>query len=439
MKKLNLLFSKICLAALLSLPIVFTSCSDDDTPVNAPKIVNPGIAADTVVAKGSSFAIEPQLSDLSPALYSWTMNGAEVSKEKSYTFTATTPGTYNLAFSTSNEAGTAQTAYTINVRSYFGGFYIVNEGWFGHETGSVCYYGDKKWTNRLFQENNPGKTLGTTTTNGVISGNNIYFVSKDSPLLVETDLNDFKQKSAIESTIATGKGNNFCVINAQAGVLTTANGAYMVTLNPLGLGQQLSQASTGCKDITQVGKYVFIISTNNILVYNASNATFVKALKLKATTGFAQSKDGSLWAANGNTLIKINTTDLTTENISLPDGTEVYYNSTYTPSGLRASTTANALYFAKSDGRTSKDGYRYDIDTKTLTKIVSAPEGYSFYGSCLSVNPANGYVYATFIEEGWGDHSKNCKILVVNGSNATTIETIDYSGQFWFPSVIVFE
>lgn len=439
MKKLDLLFSKICLATLLSLPIVFTSCSNDDEPVNAPKIANPGIATDTVVAKGSSFAIEPQLSNPSPAFYSWTMNGAEVSKEKNYTFSAATPGAYNLTFSASNEAGTDQTAYTINVRSYFGGFYVVNEGWFGHETGSVCYYGNKKWSNRLFQENNPGKTLGTTTTNGVISDNNIYFVSKDSPLLVETNLNDFKQKSAIEGATATGQGRNFCVINAQTGILTTAKGAYTVSLNPLGLGQQLSQANAECKDITKAGKYIFIISKNSILVYNASNTTFVKVLKQKATTGFAQSKDGSLWAANGNTLIRINTTDLTTENVSLPDGVEVYYNSTYTPSCLRASTTANTLYFTKSDGQNSKNGYRYDIDTKTLTKIVSAPEGYSFYGSCLSVNPANGYVYATFIEDGWGDHSKNCKILVVDGSSTTTIETIDYSGEFWFPSVIVFE
>ena len=439
MKKLDLLFSKICLATLLSLPIVFTSCSDDNEPVNAPKIANPGIATDTVVAKGSSFVIEPQLSNPSPAFYSWTMNGAEVSKEKNYTFSAATPGAYNLTFSASNEAGTDQTTYTINVHSYFGGFYVVNEGQYG-KPGSVCYYSDKKWSNRIFQENNPNKAIGGTTTNGVISGNNIYFVSKESPLLVETSLNDFKQKSTIESTTSTGQANNFCAINSEVGILTTSQGAYKVALNPLGLGQQLSQANNACKDIIKAGKYAFVISTNSVLVYNAANTTFVKSLKVQATTGFAQSKDGSVWAANGNTLFRINTSDLTTENVSLPDGVKVNYNSmAYSPSSLCAATTANALYFVKSDGWNSKDGYRYDIDAKTLTKIVSAPAGYSFYGAGLSMNPLNGYVYAIFTEDGFGDHYKNNKILVVDGSSTTTIETIDYSGEFWFPSVIVFE
>lgn len=437
MRKFSSLFSNLCLIALLALPAVFTSCSDDDEVINAPKIVSLGMSNDTIVDKGTSFTISPKLNTAAAVAYSWTVNGKEVSTENSYKFEATTAGAYEVVFKANNEAGIDQGVININVRTYFGGFYVVNEGWFGHDPGSVNYYNGKTWSYRVFKENNPGKTLGGTTTDAKMLNNRIYFVSKDSPILIESDLNTFKQESVLETT-SVGKANNFCAVNEKWGVLTTSNGAYKVSLNPLGLGALLPGTTTVAhKDIIKAGNYLFIIAPAGILVYNAADATFVKTIN-KADTGFAQSKDGSLWAARGNTLIKINPSNLATEEITLSDKVEVNYNTTYTPSCLCASSTENAIYFVKKDGWNSKDGYKYDIATKTMTKIVSAPTGYSFYGAGLAVNPKNGYVYATFTEDGWGEHYKNNKILVANPQTATLVETIDYSGQYWFPSIIKF-
>lgn len=440
MRKLNFLFSKLCLVALLALPAVLTGCSDDDNEViGSPKIVNVGISNDTIVAKGESVKIEPILNMTEPVTYSWSQNGTEVSTESSYTFTATAAGTYEIVFKASNPVGADQTQIRINVRSYQGGFYVVNEGWFGHDPGSVCYYNGKKWDERIFLANNPEKTLGATTADGIIAYNQMYFISKVSPFLVQIDLNSFKQQGIIEDIPSLGQANSFCTISEKWGVLTTTEGAYSVSLNPLGLGNKLSQADNSCEDIIQAGNYVFILSQNDILVYNAKNMTFVKTLKANVQTGFVQTKDGSLWAAGGNTMVRINITTLTTEDIQLPDGVKVNYNSmAYTPSCLSPSPADNAFYFVKADGWSSKEAYKYDIAGKTITKVVTAPAGYSFYGAGLAVNPHTGNVYATFTEDGWGDHYKNNKIIVTDEKKGTS-ETIDYSGTFWFPSVLVFE
>ena len=54
------------------------------------------------------------------------------------------------------------------------------------------------------------------------------------------------------------------------------------------------------------------------------------------------------------------------------------------------------------------------------------------------VHPKNGYVYATLIK-GYGQDALSNTIIIVNGETKETVETIDYSGSFWFPSQIVFK
>lgn len=156
------------------------------------------------------------------------------------------------------------------------------------------------------------------------------------------------------------------------------------------------------------------------------------------------SKDGSLWAANDNKLVKINVKTLETEEITLPDGLNVYYNSmAYTPSGLSASTTENALYFAEKTGEGwtiyGKDIYKYDIDQQKATEFFEAPEDdKSVYGAGINVNPNNGDVYIVYTEDGWGEHYLNTNIYVADGQTGRQKAIIDYTGKYWMPSKIIF-
>lgn len=85
-------------------------------------------------------------------------------------------------------------------------------------------------------------------------------------------------------------------------------------------------------------------------------------------TGFAQTKDGNIWAANGQSLIKIDPKTLDETTVELPDNINVFYNQwAYTPTGLCASTTENALYIVNTTVVPGAYGDSYYGKTSTNT------------------------------------------------------------------------
>lgn len=446
MKKMKFLVGQLYLLALLALPLATSSCSDDDDP--KLEISGLGIEEGTVVNVGQIIQLEAQTKDIQGETnYIWQINGKNVSTEKEYTFTPDKKGTYTIELTITNNNKTIQKSISFIAQMYPSSFFVINEGKYGSTTGSINKYTQGEWTNNIIAN------LGMTTTTGLISGDYMYIVSKTTPFLVKMKLSDYSTVGSIhegdnDDILGTnGQANSFCIANSEMGVLTTSNGAFKVTLNPLALGEKLTnmdEARIDKEDICKAGDYIFIISQNTIKVYNANDLSFNKDLN-EATTGFAQTKDGSLWAANENKLIKIDVATLNSEEIELPDELKVYYNSSaYTRSGLSASTTEKVLYFAQKTGEGwsifGKDIYKYDIETKTATKFFSVPaDDKSIYGAGVQVDPQNGDVYIIYTEDGWGTHYLNTNIYVADGVTGTQKAIIDYTGEYWFPAMITFQ
>lgn len=271
--------------------------------------------------------------------------------------------------------------------------------------------------------------------------------SQNSPFLVRAKLSDHSIVDRIRSTLGpNGQANNFCIINDQTGILTTTNGAFKVDLNPLTLGEKLNNMDVrnDKEDIYKTENYLFILSKGAVKVYDINDLSFKKEIGTEIKTGFALTKDGMLWAANGNKLTGINTTTLNSKDIELPDELKIYYNQwAYTPTGLCASTTENVLYFVNTtqEGSTiyGKNIYKFDIRTESATPLFSTPaENMSIYGAGIQVDPSNGDVYLFYTEDGWGEHYLNTYIYVIDGVTGAQKAIIDYSGEYWFPSTITF-
>ena len=179
--------------------------------------------------------------------------------------------------------------------------------------------------------------------------------------------------------------------------------------------------------------------------YNTNDLSFKQDIAYQIKTGFAQTKDGTLWGANGNKLIKINVETLDYEEVELPNGLSVFYNQwAYTPTGLCASITENALYlvqmFEEGYSVYGKNIYKYNVETKNATLFFSAPAAdKSVYGAGVQVDPRNGDVYIIYTEDGWSTHYLNTNIYIANGVTGTQKEVIDYTGTYWFPSTIAFQ
>ncbi|MDO5664343.1 MAG: DUF5074 domain-containing protein [Bacteroidia bacterium] len=333
-------------------------------------------------------------------------------------------------------------------------FYVLNEGQYGKTPAGFNYYNKGKWTLNLFQTANPDKTLGITGVNAVFDNGKVYTISKQKVLLSQADAATFKEIARIEDKNnpigVNGQAYNFCVANAQKGVLTTNQRAYEVNLSPLSIGKPLSHIDPAyCGDITKVGEYVFLINNGKLKVYKAADLSFIKELG-EAVSGFVQSKDGSLWATNKTEFVKIDPRSLSVSRITLDKNMSVYYDdalSVYRPATLAASLNDNALYFVSALGSgwsmTGRDIMKFDIASQKVTPFFMAPaKNLIVYGSALSVCPKTGNLYAIYTEEGWGNHYLNTAIYAIDTKTGKQIEKIPYTKEnetvYWFPTRILF-
>lgn len=339
---MKFLISQLYLLALFALPFVSTSCSDDDDNSTKVEISSLGVEDGTTIVTGQIIQLEAQLSNPQGEVhYSWSTAGKEVSTQSTYTFQSDVTGTHTitLTVTANNEAQEK----SINIIVVKPPFYVINEG---QGKGSVNRYKQEQWQYNIVEG------LGVTSTVGIINNGYMYIVSKKSPFLVKMNLENNQIVNKIEDGLdQNAQGQNFCIVNNETGILTTSNGAFKVNLKQLTLGEKLSgldAVSSDNEDIYKTDKYIFISSKNTIKVYNTNDLSFKQDIAYQIKTGFAQTKDGTLWGANGNKLIKINVETLDYEEVELPNGLSVFYNQwAYTPTGLCASITENALYLVQ--------------------------------------------------------------------------------------------
>lgn len=436
MRKINSFIGKLCAVALLALPVVFTSC-DDDEVINAPQITGWEVPADIAVRPNESIEFKPVLNMTDPVSYQWSVNGKKVSEESSYTFSTTDPGSYEIVFRASNSSGSDEQKTTVNVRTYYGGFYMVNEGWFGHanETATIQYY-NGKWSDYLYSEAN-GAATGT---NAVIHNNVFYYTLKDAAhAVVAFDVNTFEVKGYVDITGVATQGRSFAVVNDKYGILTTNKGAFIVGLTNLTLGPQLPGTSGECTDIAITEDYI-LVRNSQIKVYNKDKFTFVKNLETRVNTGFVYSKDGNLWGATSDKLIKFDPRTLESSEVIIPANIRII-TMAYTPCAIAASPTENAIFFGSGN---KKDIYKYIIGNETsldepFALIPAEINNYNFYGAGVACHPETGDVYAIY-NRGWPEYFKNA-IVIYDGKTGVQKEFIDYTSdlKYPFPSMIVFD
>lgn len=326
-----------------------------------------------------------------------------------------------------------------------GGFFVYNEGQYGTMPASVNYYADGAWIRRPYAVLNPGHPLGNTGTKMVRTDAMTYFVAKDAPFVVETDAK-LHFRSQLGSTCGDLVGQVFgmAVYDALTGYITTQNGVYRIGLDPLTLDEAdcIYAQRNGFRDICVAGGKVFFIHSNTVYAYDpvaGGEATRLCA----ASTGFAQTADGCVWAADSEQIVRIDPQDNTVETVATGDY-PLWWESTYRPCEIAAAPDGSAVYFLRKTGSgwsaTGKELCRYDAATGTFSSLWNLPEGFSAYGCGVQVDPATGNVLVVYTKDGWGANYLKTYITVVAPTGAVQ-QTIPYTSEqetvYWFPSEIV--
>ena len=419
-----------------------TSCSkDNEAEVTVPQIVSPGLkdGKDTIYI-GDSRVLGPELADVKNPHFQWLVNGVEASTDSLFTFTATKRGDYTISYQVISGNSFSTYYYSIKVLGKFeNGFFLINEGWFGHEPGDVNFYrnGEDSVYQYVFQRNNPGKTLGTTTDYGAIYNDKMYLVSKQGAFVV-ADPGTMKETGRIDQLPAAA--NSFCGVNDNTGLIGTADGVYPVNLQTLSVGDKLSSVGGQIGGMIQAGAYVLVMSqSDGIVALNSNDFSLAKQLSA-ADVGFAMTPDGTVWAGQGKYLFAIHPQTLTVDTIDVPFDINGSWGA-WNAGMLSASTVENAVFIGKTNvwGAGGNEIYKYAAGNPASlqTPFITIPAGRELIGAAVRYNPGNNTVVVTDVKSGYGQNYADNALYIYDASSGALQKTVAYTG-FFFPALPAF-
>lgn len=341
-----------------------------------------------------------------------------------------------------------------------GGFYVANEDWFGHDNGTVNYF-LKNGTGyepsyRVYRAANDGAKLGTTTQFATIWGDYVYFCSKQGNRFVVADAKTMKQK-AVFSTIG-GDGRIFVGVSDTKGYIGHSNGIAVFDIAALQLGQPVDGVSGQVGSMCLAGGRVFAVTQRNGLIIIDTATNKVKTTVAGTYNTLTRSKDGDVWVAGANKLIRYNPATLESEEIDYPDGAKVGSSwGAWNAGSLCASSQKNVLYWAN-----GTKIVKFDVDSRTANTVIytlgtsESGKQLAFYGAGMRVDPLTDELILTVKHSGWGDagaynwiyklnaDGQEVTHFAVKGDNGSGLSWAgnadNWDGKyFWFPAMPFFE
>ncbi|MBN9297414.1 MAG: DUF5074 domain-containing protein [Filimonas sp.] len=317
---------------------------------------------------------------------------------------------------------------------YENGFFIVNEGWFGHENGSVNFYayGADTLQTRVFQVENPGKDLGVTTEYATIHNGKLYLVSKQGAF-VAADAYTLKETNRLDKLPADGRA--FLGLDENTALLSTANGIYLFNLKTFTPGSTLSTVTGQVGDMAKANGSIYISQSSGVSILDANSYALQKKYA-GLIQGFTVAKDGAIWTTNSKGLVRFNTQTLDTTQVILPFTS---YGSWFAWNALSpvASSKEAALFMAKvaSYGAGGNTIYKYtegDINS-VQNPFITVPNGQSFYGAALRYDAKKNQLVVTTVLTGYQENH----LLFYDATTGTLLKDVTYNG-YYFPALPIF-
>jgi Domain of unknown function (DUF5074) len=343
----------------------------------------------------------------------------------------------NPALNSNNIKSSSISASAKITGSYANGFFIINEGWFAHGTGSVSFYNyaTQQIQDSVFTNLNP---VTSTLEYGTIFNNQMFLVSKVGGPVVVTDPNTMVEIARI----AAASGNNwqaFVGVTAAKGLLSSATGVFPFNLTTYTTGAKLTTVTGNVADMIKAGNYVFVLSqTKGVVILNVADYSAAKTIA-GMTVAFAQTPDGSVWAAGGTSLIKINSATLAVTTITVPFTVNGSW-AAWHPGSITASTTENSIFLADNGTETGATAiYKYiDGNAASLSApFISVAAGKELYGAGVGYNTTTNQLVVNTVRSGFGTNFGFNDLDFYNATTGALLKDIPFSG-YYFPATYVF-
>lgn len=328
---------------------------------------------------------------------------------------------------------------------YENGFFVINEGWMGHGTGSVSFFDNESGTlkDSVFQKENPDSKAfepsSSTVQFAAKFNGNLYVVSKVRGPVVVADAKTLKEVGRIVGS-SDYDWRAFIGLDESRGLLSSSDGIYLINLKTLKPSFKLLGASGQTGDLFKAGKYIYALNQSaGAIIYNADDLSVVKKIK-GVTLGFVQTPNQKIWYTKTKYLYSANPETLETDSVELPFTPSTTWF-TWFSSPMIASTKENTVFLLKSPSfGGGKELYKYTEGNKsTLEKpFIVTPDKQSFYKKNLGYNPQTNQVVTTTVQDGYGINYAVNNIYFHDAATGTLVKQISYSG-YYFPAMFVFQ
>ena len=401
---------KLLLAGLAGILSLATACKKDDpspkpTPTPTPQ---PG------------FTIEAKTTDLlqfdtvrlsaqgakADAKLSWVINGKEVGEGKDYAFTQPRVGRYQVSLVDKTSGEKVSKDFSVTGR-FTSGAFLLNEGNFGNETGTLTYIDASKQfvlDSAYIRVN--GTKLGNVCQDMTFANGKVYILSQNGPrnggegLLTIADAKTLEKHKVInDATLAKDQPTHIAVVHSRI-YLRGNKGIYRGTEEGSFKLIPGTEKANKLRMVTIGELVIATTSTNKLLVIQDEEVKQTFTLPEGSPSGLALAPDGQLWLSYSkpNTLAKVSVS---------ASGVKILDKHTTTQS-LDKQWTATSAIFARANQifftEQSSVIYRHDFstgETKEIVDVQKVDKQAKMYYNSLGIDPKTGHIYyASF-----GDYS----------------------------------
>lgn len=436
-----MILRKMAWALVLAYSLLMVSCSDDDS-IKAPSEITTAFENNKLeLPIGEIVKLSPSFEAEGEPEYLWELDGKTVSTEAAYDFESSQTGQFKLTFEVSNKSGAQRVDYAVRVYGpYSSGVFIVNEGWFGHEPGNVNFWDRQSddIQHKVYEKENPDKQLGVTTQYACINDSKLFLVSKDPDNLVVVNSETLKELGRVSLEKGNSRARGFAYHDATSGFLSSSDGIYEVDLSQYALGNKIDGVSGEVGNLMVLNGKLFALKAKELIVIDIASSKIEKVFTLANNAGgLVKDKDDNIWVAARTQLLKVKSTDLSSELLDLNNGIDINssYGWAWNSGSLTYSKTNNTLYFMQKGGWSGiRQVSSYNIDTKVAKEVCTIDSDYMIYGAGTYVDPVSNKLYVTAIK-GYGQ-AANFNRLYVYDLDGTQEKVLDYE-HFYFAALCV--
>lgn len=447
------MYKKILIASLALIAGLASCKKDDPTPSPNPPS---GLTIDGVASTLEFYQLDTAHLSVAGAAKDaaakavWAVNGAKAAEGATFDFTTAHPGKYEVTLTVDGKS--VKHTYTVAPRFSEGAF-LLNEGNFGNETGSLTYiHPSKKLVIDQAYYRVNGTKLGNVCQDLAFGNDQIYILSQLGPknggegLLTIARSNSLeKVKVYNDEALAQSTPTHIAVLRDHIYIRTERDGILR------GSSEGGFTPITGTKKalkqrMAQIGERIFALTKDNkILMIQGTQVVRELDLSPAKPSGIAVSHDGKLWVSttSPNAILKV---DPTPDNFVALD-THILDKSISATGPESWQRTTSSAFFAHGDklyftGQSSVI-YCHDFATSKTSQVIDVKTidgvgtSANMYYNSLGVDPSTGELYyAAF--EGYSTYNKKnvTMVLKADGTKLLLKEKVNSfpAGFFFIPN-----